>query len=152
MMADRNFLYSILEFVDRIKRQYPEIYDEAIMALKNRRVKKYLVFDRGSYFYIVVGDEGDYLVSLDFSEKLLADCTCKDFMYNVLAKKIDNQGTRDRLFCYHIVAVLISFLAEYAFMSGDNALISFRKRIFLPEVIFENISYVSLVFDPLIRC
>ncbi len=151
-MIDRDSLYSILEFLERIRRHHSEIYNEAVVALKNKRVKKYLVFDRGIKFYIVVGDEEDYLVSLDFSKELIANCTCKDFMYNVLVRKTDDQKGGNRSFCYHIVAVLISFLAEYAFLSGDSALTPFRKRFFLPELIFEDANYVFLVFDSILRC
>ena len=141
-----NFINYFLSVIAELKKFFPEFYNEAVNSLKKRKVKKYIIFDKGVSFYTVVGDEGDYLVNVSVGFNVKMSCTCLDYFYNVLMKK-QAVGIRSRKVCYHIAGVLISILAEYAFMSGSETVKEFRKRSFLPEIILEQKEYLPIVLE-----
>jgi predicted nucleic acid-binding Zn finger protein len=70
-------------------------FTNALDALKNNRVKKYVFKPGSKTVWIVIGRERDYLVipEADF-------CPCDDFYFRVLDKKIH--------FCYHLIAQKIA--------------------------------------------
>lgn len=66
----------------RIERIYRDRGEKALIAIDERRVKRYLDF------YVVVGHGDEYIVENDF-------CTCNDFLF---------RGRE----CWHILAVRIA--------------------------------------------
>jgi len=70
-------------------------FTKALDTLKNNRVKKYFFKPGCKVVWVVIGREREYLVipEADF-------CTCDDFYYRVLDKKIH--------FCYHLIAQKIA--------------------------------------------
>ncbi len=66
-------------------------FTKALDTLKSNRVKKYIFKPGSKTVWVVIGREREYLVipEADF-------CTCDDFYYRVLDKKIH--------FCYHLIA------------------------------------------------
>jgi predicted nucleic acid-binding Zn finger protein len=79
-----------------------ELYDlfgqrftKALEALKENRVKKYSFKPSNRIVWIVVGRERDYLTMAEAEF-----CTCDDFYFRVLDKKIH--------LCYHLIAQKIS--------------------------------------------
>ncbi len=70
-------------------------FTKALDTLKSNRVKKYLFKPGCKVVWVVIGREREYLVipEADF-------CTCDDFYYRVLDKKIH--------FCYHLIAQKIA--------------------------------------------
>lgn len=75
-------------------------FTNAFDALKNNRVKKYFFKPGSKIVWIVIGRERDYLVipEADF-------CTCDDFYFRVLDKKIH--------FCYHLIAQKIAHYLDW---------------------------------------
>ncbi len=70
-------------------------FTNALEALKENRVKKYVFRPNGRTIWIVVGRERDYLIMPEAEF-----CTCDDFYFRVLDKKIH--------LCYHLIAQKIS--------------------------------------------
>ena len=141
-----DFINYFLSIITELKKFFPDFYNEAVSSLKKRKVKKYIIFDKGLSFYTVVGDEGDYLVNVYIGFNFKVSCTCLDYFYNVLMKK-QTGSMRSRKVCYHIAGVLISILAEYAFMSGSDMVKEFRKKSFLPEIILEKKEYLPIILE-----
>ncbi len=142
-----NLINYFLKYVNDFRRAFPDIYREAISSLKKRRVKKYVFFDRGLVTYLVVGFHGEYLVNIVFYPSFKVVCTCPDFLYNVLLKIKGPPSIGDRGACYHVLAVMISILAEYAFHIDARGMKRYRKSELLPEVVLENIDYMDMVLD-----
>ncbi|MGQ4890873.1 MAG: hypothetical protein ACP6IP_00095 [Candidatus Njordarchaeia archaeon] len=141
-----NFISFFLGMISKLKRNFPDFYNEAVSSLKKRKVKKYVVFDKGFSFYIVVGDEGEYLVNVSIGSNLKMSCTCFDFFFNILLKSQD-ANVRGRKICYHLAGVIMSILAEYAFATGSNKLREFRKKSLLPEIILERREYLPIILE-----
>ncbi len=67
-------------------------------------VKKYILYrpPEEGYFtsltrYVVVGEQGEYLIGWDVGTARATSCTCKDFMINVLFGELTS--------CKHMIAV-----------------------------------------------
>ena len=146
-----DLISGLLEELELIKKIYPSIYDAAVKAVREKRVKKYLAFDTGESLFVVVGEHADYFVSLDIRKSIIAVCSCMDHLYNVTAKKSSvTEFSFQKRYCYHAVSVLISFLSELAYMSGHEQLRKFRSKEYLPEIILEKGDFLDILLDSVI--
>jgi len=137
-------LINIIEFA---RKNFSDVYAEAFSVLKNRSVKKYIFHEKGFLIYTVVGNEGEYLLNIDVNRLSKSICTCKDYTYNILFRSKKHREGFSRIFCHHILAIIISKLAEYAFMTKHEGLDFFKKKELLPEIIIEEEEYFPLILD-----
>jgi predicted nucleic acid-binding Zn finger protein len=77
--------------LNRLFEVFSQRFTRAFEALKEGRVKKYVFKPSGRVVWIVVGKERDYLLMPEAEF-----CTCDDFYFRVLDKKIH--------LCYHLIA------------------------------------------------
>ncbi|MGQ4833328.1 MAG: hypothetical protein ACP6IS_05500 [Candidatus Asgardarchaeia archaeon] len=78
-----------------LKELYGARFINALSAVKENAVKKYIFLPSGVEIWIVVGKKKDYLILGDYY------CSCIDFLMNVVIKK-------NRSMCYHLLAKLLA--------------------------------------------
>jgi len=94
----------------RLHEVFSQRFTRAFETLKEGRVKKYVFKPSGKVVWIVVGKERDYLLMPEAEF-----CTCDDFYFRVLDKKIH--------MCYHIIAQkLAKILDWYDFIEEHDEL------------------------------
>ena len=143
-----SFINELIEIVDFYRKNFPDIYGEAFSLLKEHSVKKYLLLDSGFIIRTVVGEEGEYLININPLKVFGSVCSCKDYAYNVMFRSKKGGGVY-RFFCHHLLATLISILAEYAYSSPSEKLGLFRKKDLLPEIYVEE-KQIALLLTELI--
>jgi predicted nucleic acid-binding Zn finger protein len=84
----------------RLHEIFSQRFTRAFEALKEGRVKKYVFKPSGKVVWIVVGKERDYLLMPEAEF-----CTCDDFYFRVLDKKIH--------MCYHIIAQKLAKILDW---------------------------------------
>ncbi|MEX2689409.1 MAG: hypothetical protein Q6351_003660 [Candidatus Njordarchaeum guaymaensis] len=125
--------------IEYIKKQTPEIYMEAIRALKDHNVKKYIFKPSNNEIWLVVGKEGEYLVvDYEHNGEISFACSCPDYLFHSLFKTGKKGIIRRRKYCYHIVARM---LAELGSLGEDN----YSK--FVDEIIEEDAVFHELISE-----
>jgi predicted nucleic acid-binding Zn finger protein len=84
----------------RLYEVFGQRFTRAFEALKEGRVKKYIFKPSGRVVWIVVGKERDYLLMPEAEF-----CTCDDFYFRVLDKKIH--------LCYHLIAQKLAKILDW---------------------------------------
>ena len=132
---------SLLEnLVALVEAKFRNIYVEALNAIKEHNVKKYIFKPSKKELWIVVGREGEYLITeWNKNNDLQFACSCPDYLFHVLlkhSKDIKEKPIIRRPFCYHIVSRIIAEIHEIRKTLGLN-----YRNDFLPEIIVENDEY-----------
>jgi predicted nucleic acid-binding Zn finger protein len=86
--------------LNRLFEVFSQRFTRAFEALKEGRVKKYVFKPSGKVVWIVVGKERDYLLMPEAEF-----CTCDDFYFRVLDKKIH--------LCYHLIAQKLAKILDW---------------------------------------
>ncbi|MGP3668097.1 MAG: hypothetical protein ACKD6N_07520 [Candidatus Bathyarchaeota archaeon] len=94
----------------KLYRVFGKRFKNALKALDEKAVKKYVFRPSGRVVWIVVGKERDYEVI-----PLIGYCSCDDFYFRVLSSDIFS--------CYHIIAQkLAEVLGKYEIIEEEDSL------------------------------
>lgn len=135
---------TLTSFIDKAREKFPDLFHQAMSALKKRAVKKYISCSQPSPLYIVVGENKDYLVEINVERHVKYSCSCPDFQYNITPALFKEEKGEIRPLCYHILAVMLSQISELAYHT-KGSFEFFRKKEMLPEIFMEEKEFLKLL-------
>jgi len=99
--------------LNKIEREFTDIYVAAAEAVKKKRVRKYVFRSSEKVFWTVIGKEGKEYITTSWVREgnIIYACSCPDYLFHAMLKTRAEKINR-RNFCYHIVARIISEINE----------------------------------------